>query len=70
MMEYKGYRTVVSEKYGENVHIMKYAGEEKFPYIECSRCGKLIKRTMYVIQNTETDVEMEYLGSDCIKHFK
>lgn len=69
-MEYTGeYRSIFSKQLGENVSILKYKSDSKFPYTECSRCGQLIKKTMYVVQSDETDVELLYLGSECIKHF-
>lgn len=67
-MEYTGeYKTVNSKKYG-TVNILKYKSESKMPYCECTRCGKDIKRIMYVVQDSN-DYEVEYLGSECIKHF-
>lgn len=68
-MEYTGkFRTVNSKKYGP-VYIMEYKSESKMPYCECSRCGKDIKKIMYVVQDSR-DIEVEYLGSDCIKYFE
>ena len=54
---------------GEEVAILKYESKSNAPYCECSRCGKPIKRTMYVVQSRETDVELFYLGSECFKKF-
>lgn len=72
-MTYMGvYRRMYSEICGEDVVIMKYQMEgnlHKIPYCECTRCGKGIKRTMYVVQSAKTDVELMYLGPECIKHF-
>lgn len=69
-MEYTGkYKKVHSDLLGEDVYILEYRSKERFPYCDCSRCGKPIIKKMYVIQNCETDVEMMYLGSECIKHF-
>lgn len=73
-MDYTGrYKTVNSELLGHTVYILeyrsKYDPKSKFYHTECSRCGKPIKRIMFVVQNAETDVEELYLGSDCIKHF-
>ena len=58
---------------GEKVAILKYedtikSKKSKVAYCNCDRCGKPIKRVMYVVQNAETDYEMFYLGSECIKH--
>ena len=64
--QFMGYKW--SSVAGEEVAILKYESEHKnIPYCECSRCGKPIKRTMYVVQSKETDVELFYLGADCIK---
>ena len=64
--EFCGYRMYG----GEKVAILKYEDKSnsKVPYCDCDRCGKPIKRIMYVVQNAETDCEMFYLGSECIKH--
>ena len=68
-MKYTGeFRTVESKEYGR-VNILKYKSTSSIPYCECTRCGKDIKKIMYVVQD-ENDVEVEYLGSECIKHFK
>ena len=67
-MEYTGeYKEITSKNYGK-VYILKYKSEQPYPYCECTMCGKPIKRTMYVVQD-ENDIELEYLGSECIKHF-
>ena len=69
-MEFKGlYKKMHSDIAGGDVTILKYESKEKCPYLYCSRCGKPIKKTMYVVQDDKTDVEMFYLGSECIKHF-
>ena len=71
-MEYTGkHKTLFSQICGETVNVLEYKDETKMniPYCECTRCGKPIKKTMYVIQSKETDVELMYLGSDCIKKF-
>ena len=52
---------------GEEVGILKYESKDNAPYCECSRCGKPIKRVMYVVQSKETDLEHFYLGAECIK---
>jgi len=68
-MEYTGeYTEMTSKKYGK-VHILKYQSKQPNPYCECSMCGQYIKRTMYVVQD-ENDIEVEYLGSECVKHFR
>ena len=70
-MEYTGkYRVLHSEDLDRDVAILEYKSKSKFPYLPCDRCGKMIIKTMYVVQDEETDVEMLYLGSECIKHFK
>ncbi len=68
-MEYTGkYWRAFSKKYNKEVDILEYASKDKFPYCECSRCGKNIISKMYVVQDIEDQTEMEYLGSECIKH--
>lgn len=70
-MEYKefcGYR--YSRDVEEEVAILKYESKSKIPYCKCSKCGKDIKRTMYVVQSKKTDVEIFYLGSECYKNLK
>lgn len=69
-MDYTGkHYTMYSEICGEMVNVLKYKSNTNLPYCECDRCGKMIKRTIYVVQSAENDVEMMYLGSECIKHF-
>ena len=36
--------------------------------MNCDRCGKPIKRTMYVAQSVETGIELGYFGSECVKY--
>lgn len=73
-MEYKkfcGYFD--SEMLGEKVAILKYEAlksEAHIPYCDCSFCKKPIKRVMYVVQSEETNVELLYLGADCINKLK
>ena len=55
---------------GEKVAILRYKSEDSVPYCQCSRCGKPIKRIMYVVQSCATDCETFYLGAECIKHFE
>ena len=67
-MKYTGkYRTANSAEYGA-VSILEYRSTHSWPYIECSRCGKLIRRTMFVVQDSR-GIEVEYLGSECVKAF-
>ena len=54
--------------FDENVAILKYKIKSSIPYCSCDRCGKPIKSTMYVAQSKETDVELGYFGSECIKY--
>lgn len=74
-MDYTGrFKTVNSELLGHTVNILEYRankGEQlsRCYWTECTRCGKPIKRVMFVVQDAETDVEEMYLGADCIKHF-
>lgn len=70
-MEYTGFLGYMdSYVAGEEVAILKYEDKNSnIPYCDCSRCGKPIKRVMYVVQSRETDVELFHLGSECIKKF-
>lgn len=74
-MDYTGnYKTIDSEVLGHKVNILEYraaSGERLSPcfWEVCSRCGKPIRRVMYVVQDAETDVEELYFGADCIKRF-
>ena len=69
-MKYTGkYKKMYSEICGENVNILEYKSKESVPYCECTRCGKPIFKSLYIVQSEETDVELMYLGSDCIKKF-
>lgn len=73
MMEYTGkYWSMFSEVCDEKVNILEYksAHKTKIPWCECSRCGKPITANLYVVQSEETDVEMFYLGPECIKKFR
>ena len=67
-MEFTGKITkVMSKVHGKTVTVLEYKSKSKIPYMECSRCGKPIKNKMYVVQDPETCVELEYLGSVCAK---
>ncbi len=69
MLEFKGKTAEgFSKMFGENISILKYSIKSTIPYCDCDRCGKPIKRTMYVAQSKETDVELGYFGSECIKY--
>lgn len=69
MIEYKGKTSEgFSKMFDENVAILKYKIKSSIPYCSCDRCGKPIKSTMYVAQSKETDVELGYFGSECIKY--
>ena len=54
----------------EDVSILKSVkdSEGNVPYCLCSRCNKPIKNILYVVQSDSTDIEMLYLGADCVKH--
>lgn len=67
-MEFVDSKKVFSDRYGKLVAVLVYKSKSNIPYMDCSRCGKGIKRTMYVVQDIETGVEMEYLGCVCAKH--
>lgn len=73
-MEYTGkYRTIYSTELNQEVNILEYERTDKktkIPYIACTRCGQGIIRKMYVVQDAKHDIELEYLGTECIKHFK
>lgn len=69
-MKYTGnYKRMHSDVCQEDVCVLEYKSKDNVPYCNCTRCGKPIKKTMYVVQSAETDIELMYLGSDCIKHF-
>lgn len=68
-MKYTGkYKTVYSHTFGEMVNILEYSSKDKVPYCNCERCGQPIVRKMFVVQSANTDIELSYLGSECIKH--
>ena len=68
-MEFAGkYKSFFSDALGEDVHVLIYKSEDSFPYCDCDRCGKPIRRKMYVVQSANTDIELMYLGSECIRH--
>ena len=58
-----------SEIAGEQVSVLKYSSRYNFPYCDCSRCGKPIRKVLYVVQSDETGIELFYLGSECIRKF-
>lgn len=67
-MEYTGKsKKMYSEVLQEDVIILQYRSRHNAPYCTCSRCGRDIKRLMYVVQSCETDIELMYLGSCCVK---
>jgi len=69
-MKYIGkYKNMYSNTCGEEVSILEYRSDNKYPYCECTMCGKDIKRHMFVVQSRKTDIELMYLGADCIKKF-
>lgn len=69
-MEYTGkYYSKNTTDYGL-VNILEYRSDSKYPYCECSKCGKDIKRLMYVVQSPENDTEIAYLGADCVQKLK
>lgn len=71
MMKYTGkYTESYSRVFDCPISILEYRSDDNIPYCACSRCGKPIKRTMYVVQDSNTDLEIAYLGSECIKHFQ
>jgi len=70
-MEYTGKHRIIknSRVCGEDVSVLEYKSDSKIPWCDCSRCGKPIVKRMFVIQSCETDIELLYLGSECIKRF-
>ena len=67
-MKYTGkHRTAYSAKYG-CISILEYHSTHSVPYCECSRCGKPIRRTMFVVQDSK-GIEVEFLGSECVKMY-
>lgn len=55
----------------QEVDVLEYRenGNAEHTYTECDCCGKPIKRRMFVLQDPETDVEVAYLGSECLKKY-
>lgn len=53
--------------YVANDYVTIHTETHSSPYIECSRCGKILKK-FYVVQDSD-GVEVAYLGSCCIKKF-
>lgn len=71
MMEYTGkYKKMHSKQLGKDVYVLEYRSKDKYPWCECDRCGKMITRRMYTIQDAETDIIQMNLGSECFKHFE
>lgn len=59
-----------SKMFDENVIIFEEKEERPnkgCSYIECDRCGKPIKRIMFVVQSKDTFVELGYFGAECVK---
>lgn len=79
MMEYTGnHKKMFSTELNQEVNILEYKdpnpvkqrpGSCHWYYCECDKCHKEIKSHMFVVQSAEDDVEMLYLGADCIKKF-
>lgn len=57
-----------SESRQERVYIHKVTRNSNIPYDCCERCGKLLTRTFYRVNDSE-GYESLY-GSECIKHLK
>ena len=71
MMTFTGnYKQMFSKDFGEHVSILEYRSDDNVPYCDCDRCGKPIVKRMFVVQSKETDIEIAYLGSECVKHLK
>ena len=70
-MEYTGKHRIIKNSLicGEDVDILEYRSAEKYSWCECSRCGKPIRKKMYVVQSCATNVELMHLGAECIRHF-
>ena len=79
MMDFTGnWRKMFSTELNQEVNILEYKdpethkqipGKAHWYYCECDKCHKEIKSHMFVVQSAEDDVEMLYLGADCIKKF-
>ena len=68
-MQYTGrFINRYSKLLNRDITIMEYSSNDKIPYCDCDRCGKPIIRKMYVVQDPKTDLEIMYLGSECIKN--
>ena len=61
-------KRIFSKMFDENVIIFEEKSNSSCAYMDCDRCGKPIKRTMYVAQSVETGIELGYFGSECLKY--
>lgn len=69
-MEYTGkFITLESNVFGK-VDILEYKSTNNRRYCKCDMCKKPIIRTMYVVQESDTCLEIMYLGSECVKNVK
>lgn len=79
MMDYIGnWKKMFSKELNQDVNILEYKDNDpvkqvpgacRWYYCLCDKCHKQIKSHMFVVQSAEDDVEMLYLGADCIKKF-
>lgn len=60
-------KRVFSTRHKQFVTVLEYRSDSNVPYMECSRCGKDIKRVMYVVQDPETGISMERLCAACAR---
>lgn len=59
-------KTMYSELFEEEVQLIHEKHDR--PYINCFRCGKLLK-DFTVVVSVKDGTEMAYFGDECIKHF-
>ena len=55
---------------GKDVNVLEYKDDEKhgsWCHEFCTRCGKPLKSHYFVVQDQE-DIEIAYLGADCVGH--
>lgn len=58
-------KTMDSTKYKEQVEIVKYDAANR-PGVTCTRCGKTIRRSYYVVRSCVDGRELDYLCYGCM----
>ena len=57
-----------SSIFDEDVVVLEYVSKSSVPYCTCSRCGKPLKKRMFVVQSVNSDIELTYFGAECIDY--